>query len=527
MQVLLWPLVYFLQYVLPSPLPAFSVKRFLRFLGPGWLVAMAYLDPGNLEADMQAGAARGSFSAAGSPYAGEEPAQSGYGYSMLWLLLWGHAFGGVFQVLAARLGNVTNADLATLCRKEYGAIACFFLWLATEAAIIGADFQAVIGSALALQVLLGLPMWLGVCLTLVDCLSVLAFKGSGSRGLERVFGCLILVMATCFGVNVCLSRPSLLLLLRGLALPSVPASRQEAASLLSMLGCILMPHGLYLHSALVKSRKVDRHNPEKVMEANYYFGLEAALALTVSFILNACVVCTFASPRIPTPHQLELATAADALREAFGVGAFIAWALGLLAAGQNATMAGTYAGQFAMQGFLRLRCSRTVRLMATRLITIGPLLLLLLLRHETLDRISEAINILQALLLPLTLVPLLVFSISQEVMGDFALTGWRSVTAMGMAAALAVPAPEAAARVCAVRIHRNPSVSGAAAGEELQFSLFPSKRGPQPPKNLIGLSFTMGLQAGSKCSARLTSVVVTQSQIPLNHAVVHNGRSIN
>ncbi|OEH78531.1 divalent metal [Cyclospora cayetanensis] len=273
------------------------------FLGPGWLVAMAYLDPGNLEADMQAGAARGSFSAAGSPYAGEEPAQSGYGYSMLWLLLWGHAFGGVFQVLAARLGNVTNADLATLCRKEYGAIACFFLWLATEAAIIGADFQAVIGSALALQVLLGLPMWLGVCLTLVDCLSVLAFKGSGSRGLERVFGCLILVMATCFGVNVCLSRPSLLLLLRGLALPSVPASRQEAASLLSMLGCILMPHGLYLHSALVKSRKVDRHNPEKVMEANYYFGLEAALALTVSFMCDkrCALLC------MQTPLLLRLA----------------------------------------------------------------------------------------------------------------------------------------------------------------------------------------------------------------------------
>ena len=137
---------------------------------------------------------------------------------------------------------------------------------------------------LAMQLLLGLPMWLGICLTLADCLSVLMFKGEGSRGLERLFGSLILVMAIGFGMNLCLSRPSIVLLMKGLMLPRAPSSRDEALQLLSMLGCILMPHGLYLHSSLIRGRKIQRERASQVAEANYYFGLEAALALTVSFL---------------------------------------------------------------------------------------------------------------------------------------------------------------------------------------------------------------------------------------------------
>ncbi|KAL8451652.1 hypothetical protein Emed_001814 [Eimeria media] len=606
---LLRPLVLSASLLLPRPVPHFRLRRFLLFLGPGWLVAMAYVDPGNLEADLQAGGLRRKPTAAAAAAAGgggvEGRDTSGEaGYEILWLLLWGHAVGWVFQVLAARLGNVTDRDLASLCGQEYGRPTCIVLWILAELAIFGADLQAVIGSAvgsaaaapaaaavdapaaavaaspsasaaaladtiaaaaavgacllvsllrpaataaasifssavvavvfaaapaaaaagaLALQLLLGLPLWLGVCLTLIDCLSVMLFKGGGSQGLERFFGSLLLIMAVGFGVLVCFSRPSATALLRGLLLPSPPTSSQQALQLLSMLGCILMPHGLYLHSALVRSRAIPRDKAECVAEANFYFAIEAALALTVSFlsvsslstaaaaVTAAAVIAAVTAAAVAGVGLMEIVWAelsgglclrqsgclltswlAAALAAAAGSAAgasvvplfsacrrspvmccsvscfgcrrkcvpavscdllrfllslnvglrrclslLVAFGSDLCRSAQNATLAGTYAGQFVMQGFLSLRCARSVRLLLTRLITIGPLLLLLLLKQETIDSLSEGVNLLQALLLPLALLPLLAFNCSSRVMGPFALTGWRRSAAFGLGLGIA------------------------------------------------------------------------------------------
>lgn len=178
--------------------------------------------------------------------------------------------------LVAALGAVSAASLEESANQF--AYRCCCLELISSRPVSMLLLQ------LAMQMLLGLPMWVGVCLTLFDCLTVLMLKGEGSRGLERLFGLLILIMALGFGVILSLSRPALLPVVRGLLLPTMPSSPGEAAQLLSMLGCILMPHGLYLHSALVKSRNVARDKTDCVAAANYYFGVEAAVALTVSFL---------------------------------------------------------------------------------------------------------------------------------------------------------------------------------------------------------------------------------------------------
>ncbi|KFH01764.1 putative divalent metal transporter [Toxoplasma gondii VAND] len=411
-----------LHLLLPPPLPPrFQWKKFVAFLGPGWLVAMAYLDPGNLEGDLQAGSRR------------EDPgvlppgAPDPKGHALLWVLLWGHAGGWIFQVLAARLGNATGLDLATLCRRQYSRGVAWLLWVLTEIAILGADIQAVIGCAVAFNLLVGLPVWIGVLVTLVDSFTFLSLNAERTQQLERVFSFFIGIMAVAFGYTLVLSKPSFRLILHGLVAPTLPHTRADAFDLLALVGCIIMPHNIFLHSALVLTRRVKRNSPDKVAEANYYFSLEAALALAVSFLLNGCVLCAFANPRVKTPEgeDLTLSTAPEALQSAFGHGALYIWAAGLLAAGQNAAMAGTYAGQFVMQGFLDLHFSRPVRLVLTRLVTILPVAVLADLDQAVVDSICRVVNIAQAFLLPFALVPLLLFSTSRRVMGRFALDGWR------------------------------------------------------------------------------------------------------
>ncbi|PFH36840.1 putative divalent metal transporter [Besnoitia besnoiti] len=416
--------------LLPPPLPArFQWKKFAAFLGPGWLVAMAFLDPGNLEGDLQAGSRREA------PGVLPPGAPDPRAYALLWVLLWAHVGGWVFQVLAARLGNATGKDLATLCRSQYNRSISVILWLLTEIAIIGADIQAVIGSAVAFNLLLGFPIWLAALVTLADSFTFLSLNAQHSQRLERFFSFFIGVMAIAFIYTLALSQPSLRLILHGLFVPTVPESRADAFDLLALIGCIIMPHNIFLHSALVLTRNVKRGRQEKVAEANYYFSLEAALALAVSFFLNGCVLCTFANPMVKTPEgeQLTLATAPAALQSAFGNGALFIWATGLLSAGQNAAMVGTYAGQFVMQGFLNLHFSRTVRLLLTRLVTILPVAALASLDQAVVDSICRLVNIAQAFLLPFALVPLLLFSTSHKVMGRFVLAGWRCAAVLTLA----------------------------------------------------------------------------------------------
>ncbi|ETO60407.1 hypothetical protein F444_21389, partial [Phytophthora nicotianae P1976] len=256
--------------------PRFSWSIFWSYTGPGWLMSMAYLDPGNLEADLQSGAYTR--------------------YQLLYVVLLSTMFGGLYQILAARLGACTGRHLAQLCRSEYPPLVSFGLWIMTELAIIGSDIQEVLGSAVAFELLFGLPLWLGCLLTGLDTFTFLALHKAGdskTRYLEMFFLLLIATMCVCFFADFTMSDPDGIEIIKGVVEPRM--DKQNTMQAVAMLGAIIMPHNIFLHSALVQERRIDTRFPTKVKEANYYFGLEAVMALFVSFLINAAVVCAFAS----------------------------------------------------------------------------------------------------------------------------------------------------------------------------------------------------------------------------------------
>lgn len=254
----------------------FSWRTFWAYTGPGWLMSMAYLDPGNLEADLQAGAYTR--------------------YELLYVVLLSTLAGGCYQVLAARLGASTGRHLAQLCREQYPRAVALALWAMTELAIVGSDVQEVLGSAIAFEILFGFPLWLGCLLTGLDTFTFLALHrgdGRGGRVLELFFLLLIAAMCVCFFVDFTASAPSGLEILKGVFTPRLKPENEMTA--VAMLGAIIMPHNIFLHSALVQARGLDPRNKRIVREANFYFSLESAVALFVSFLINAAVICVFAS----------------------------------------------------------------------------------------------------------------------------------------------------------------------------------------------------------------------------------------
>lgn len=485
--------------------PRFSWRTFWAFTGPGWLMSMAYLDPGNLEADLQSGA-----------YAR---------YELLYVALLSTVAGWCFQVLAARLGVVTGRHLAQLCRSEYPRSISIALWIMTELAIIGSDIQEVLGSAVALQLLFGFPLWLGCFVTGLDTFTFLAIDRadrkidskyghdgkatkSTARYLELLFILLIAIMCVCFFADFTVSGPNGLELLRGLFIPRLES--QNTMQAVATVGALLMPHNLFLHSALVSARGVDTRSHAKVRQANYYFALESGLALFVSFLINAAVIGAFASsfysaqcaalstnpisalygrglqtacvpvtaarasgnpifdaytgntcvfaasnmtsvcspchvdrttdgfdftgPSAGYCQEIGLAEAGAAVSEALGGAAKTVWAIGLLASGQAATMTGTYAGQFVMEGFLDLKIAAWKRVALTRSMALVPAVAVAIAsesRAVPTDRVNELLNVLQSVQLPFALLPLLCFTASKRIMG------LAFATARGVAAMLA------------------------------------------------------------------------------------------
>ncbi|KAL4158457.1 hypothetical protein PRNP1_004233 [Phytophthora ramorum] len=464
--------------------PPFSWGKFWSFVGPGWLMSMAYLDPGNLEADLQSGA----YSR----------------YELLYVTFWSTVLGGLYQVLAARLGSCTGRHLAELCRAEYPRIVTYAVWIMMELVIIGCDIQEVLGTAIALQILFGLPLWIGCLITALDTFTFLAIDRRGAnksnRYLETFFMGLIGIMCACFFVDFTVSKPSGIEIAKGIAIPRI--DNQNVMQAVGMLGSIIMPHNVYLHSALVQSRSVHSRRGAgtgPVKEANFYFGLEAILALFVSFLINMFVISAFAStfysPQcdalganaasdvfnagiqtacIPstaalasgndiysastgiacaneyeavaasctqcytTKHivgycqQVGLKEAGEAVSSSLGHYAKIIWAVGLVASGQASTMTGTYAGQFVMEGFLDLRIAAWKRLAVTRTMALGPALLVALLTEYNglhTDIVSEMINVMQSVQLPFALVPLLTFTTNKRLMGQpFVYNRWIVIT---------------------------------------------------------------------------------------------------
>merc|ERR1719336_445587 len=358
---------------------SFSFRKLWAFTGPGFLMSIAYLDPGNVESDLQSGTV----------------AQ----YRLLWVLMWATVLGLMMQRLAARLGTVTGLHLAEICYRQYPTLPRIALWLCTEVAIIGSDMQEVIGTAIALYLLSNrmIPLWGGVLITVADTFTFLGLDKYGLRKLELFFAFLITVMALSFGYEYVVAAPDQGQVITGLLLPECRGCGQkELLQAVGVIGAIIMPHNLYLHSALVKSRDIDRTKKSEVKEANMYFFIEAAVALFVSFLINVFLGCNY------------------------GAAAMYIWAIGVLAAGQSSTMTGTYAGQFAMEGFLNLQWAKWQRVLFTRTIAILPTFFIAF--YEEINQLSgmnDLLNCLMSLMLPFAVIPTITFTSNKKIMGDF------------------------------------------------------------------------------------------------------------
>ncbi|KAL0926020.1 hypothetical protein M5K25_004401 [Dendrobium thyrsiflorum] len=390
-----------------APPPPFSWRKLWRFTGPGFLMSIAFLDPGNLEGDLQSGAIAG--------------------YSLLWLLLWATVMGLLIQLLSARLGVVTGRHLAELCREEYPRWAGIVLWLMAELALIGADIQEVIGSAIAIRILSGgvIPLWSGVVITALDCFVFLFLENYGVRKLEAFFALLIATMAISFAIMFGETKPSGKELLIGTLVPKLSSNTIKQA--VGVVGCVIMPHNVFLHSALVQSRKVNVKRRSRVREAMRYYSLESAAALAISFIINVFVTTVFAKSFYGTKiaASIGLENAGQVLQEKYGTTLFpilYIWGLGLLASGQSSTITGTYAGQFIMGGFLNLRVKKWVRALITRSFAVVPAIIVALSFNSSesaLDALNESLNVLQSVQVPFALIPLITLVSKDEVMGFF------------------------------------------------------------------------------------------------------------
>ncbi|XP_005804321.2 natural resistance-associated macrophage protein 2-like isoform X1 [Xiphophorus maculatus] len=412
-----------------SPNQIFSFRKLWAFTGPGFLMSIAYLDPGNIESDLQSGAKAG--------------------FKLLWVLLVSTIIGLLLQRLAARLGVVTGMHLAEVCNRQYPTVPRIILWLMIELAIIGSDMQEVIGCAIAFNLLsVGrIPLWAGVLITITDTFVFLFLDKYGLRKLEAFFGFLITVMAISFGYEYVLVKPDQGEVLKGMFLPYCadcgPVQLEQAVGI---VGAVIMPHNIYLHSALVKSREVDRKNKKEVKEANKYFFIESSIALFVSFLINVFVVAVFAQafynktnmdvydecnktgihhddlfPLNNGTLEVDIYKGGVVLGCFFGPAALYIWAVGILAAGQSSTMTGTYSGQFVMEGFLNLKWSRFARVLLTRSIAITPTLLVAIFQDvHHLTGMNDFLNVLQSMQLPFALIPILTFTSLTSIMNDFA-----------------------------------------------------------------------------------------------------------
>ncbi|KAJ2757796.1 hypothetical protein IWQ56_006169, partial [Coemansia nantahalensis] len=381
----------------------FSLKKLWQFMGPGLLVSQALLDPGNIESDIsQADMA---------------------GYRLLWLLLVAHIVCIVVQSLAARVGVITGRHLAQLIRQQYPVPFAAVFWLLSELGIIGADIQEVIGTATALRILTGIPIWAGVVITAADSFLFLYVQRLGVRVTELVFGLLVSTLAVCFWIEMFLIKPPAKDVIKGMFVPLIP--KGSVVQAVGIVGCVLMPHNLYLHSALVGSRKLDRRDSTRegaIREAMRYFRIETSASLMYAYLINLAVVVVFCKAfdvlrSEGVPYEATLAEGATVLSHVLGGGSKYVYAIGLLAIGQSTTMSGTLSGQYVTEGFWNIPVKPWQRVVITRAISLVPALVVAVVAGAHMDLLSEIINVVQAVVLSFTIIPLLKLQAHAEIVG--------------------------------------------------------------------------------------------------------------
>ncbi|KAF7729633.1 hypothetical protein EC973_004006 [Apophysomyces ossiformis] len=342
--------------------------------------------------------------------------QSCFSFKKLWKYT---GPGLIFQLFSARLGTITGRHLAQLIRQGYSKRMALVLWAYAQVAIIGADIMEIVGTAVALHILLKLPLWVGVLLTATDTVTFMMIQRYGMRKLEAFFMVLITIMTVCFWVEMIASKPEIQKIVEGVLIPRVPKDTEVQA--VGMLGAIVMPHNMFLHSALVRSRDLgSQPSVGKLKEANFYFAIESALALTLSFFVNLAIVVVFAQvfykPSELTRSIPGLADADAVLSGTLGSAAKYLWAAGLLAAGQSSTMTGTLAGQYVTEGFFgNIFKKEWHRVAVTRGISLIPGMLVAVFAVDHFDTMGELLNVLQSVCLPTVLIPIMKLSTSSSV----------------------------------------------------------------------------------------------------------------
>ncbi|XP_054751455.2 natural resistance-associated macrophage protein 2-like [Lytechinus pictus] len=316
---------------------------------------------------------------------------------------------------------IIGYHLAQVCYREYPTVPRIALWIMIEIAIIGSDIQEVVGSAVAINLLSNnkIPIYAGCLITGVDTFTFLFLESAGLRKLEALFGALITTMGGAFLYMYIVVAPDQGEILKGMWFPwcegcHLPAIQQAVG----IVGAVIMPHNIYLHSALVLTRKVDHKDKSEVRESNMYYSIESAIALFISFLINLFVVAVFAAAFYPS-QDATLLNAGKLIHDKYGNVMKIIWGIGLLAAGQSSTMTGTYAGQFAMEGFLGIKWAKWKRVLLTRSIAMVPTLLVAVLAGNTLDELNSIINVIQSIQLPFALLPILYFTSQERLMGEF------------------------------------------------------------------------------------------------------------
>jgi manganese transport protein len=390
-------------------------RKLFAFLGPAYLVSVGYMDPGNWATDIAGG--------------------SKFGYTLLWVLLMSNMMALLLQSLSARLGIVRQLDLAQASRSAYNPVVNFCLWILAEIAIAACDLAEVLGMAIGLQLLFGIPLMWGVSLTVLDTLLLLVLQSYGMRKIEAFIVALVAIIGGAFLVEMFLAKPEMGELVKGF-IPSIPTDEALYIAI-GIIGATVMPHNLYLHSSLVQTRRIDI-SERGIWSAIKYNLIDSAIALNAAFFVNAAILVLAASTFFKAGMN-DVAEIQDAYKFLTPLldtkWASILFGVALIAAGQSSTITGTLAGQIVMEGYLNLRIAPWLRRLITRLIAIIPAYIVILVYgEEKTGALLVFSQVVLSLQLGFAIIPLIHFNSDKEKMGVFVIKPWMKITAWVIAA---------------------------------------------------------------------------------------------
>jgi manganese transport protein len=399
------------------------LRMLLAFTGPGLLVAVGYMDPGNWATDLAGGAQ--------------------FGYSLLFVIAISNLMAIVLQALALKLGIVTGRDLAQTCRDEYSKPVGFGLWILAEIAISATDLAEVVGSAVAIQMLFGLPLIVGVLITALDVFLVLFLNSKSFRYIEVVVAALIAVISLSFLAELIFAKPEWSGVLNGFFVPQaqIVTNPKMLYIAIGILGATVMPHNLYLHSSIIQTRKFDL-TPEGKREAIRFGTIDSTGSLMGALFVNAAILVLASATFHTTGHQdvAQIQDAYELLSPLLGTSlAGLFFAIALLASGENSTLTGTLAGQIVMEGFLDIKINPLLRRIITRALAIVPAILVIW--HYGEGSATSLLVLSQVILsvqLSFAVIPLVKFTSDKRLMGEFANPNWLKALAWGIAVIIAV-----------------------------------------------------------------------------------------